>query len=48
MYKISEFSELTGISKETLRYYAQEQLLETVCWQYCCQNFEVLAVRFRK
>jgi DNA-binding transcriptional MerR regulator len=28
MYKISEFSELTGMSKETLRYYEQEQLLE--------------------
>ena len=28
MYKISEFSELTGLSKETLRYYEQEQLLE--------------------
>ena len=28
MYKISEFSELTGMSKETLRYYAQEQILE--------------------
>jgi DNA-binding transcriptional MerR regulator len=28
MYKISEFSDLTGLSKETLRYYEQEQLLE--------------------
>ena len=28
MYKISEFSELTGLSKETLRYYEKEQLLE--------------------
>ena len=28
MCKISEFCELTGMSKETLRYYAQEQLLE--------------------
>ncbi|WP_394190583.1 MerR family transcriptional regulator [Paenisporosarcina quisquiliarum] len=28
MYKISEFSELTGLSKETLRYYEQEKLLE--------------------
>ena len=28
MYKISEFSEITGLSKETLRYYEQEQLLE--------------------
>ncbi len=28
MYKISEFSELTGLSKETLRYYEQQQLLE--------------------
>ncbi len=28
MYKISEFSEMTGLSKETLRYYEQEQLLE--------------------
>jgi len=28
MYKISEFSELTGLSKETLRYYEQVQLLE--------------------
>lgn len=28
MYKISEFSELSGLSKETLRYYEQQQLLE--------------------
>jgi hypothetical protein len=28
MYKIREFSELTGLSKETLRYYEQQQLLE--------------------
>ncbi|WP_391557625.1 MerR family transcriptional regulator [Robertmurraya sp.] len=28
MYKISEFSELTGLSKETLRYYAEVKLLE--------------------
>lgn len=28
VYKISEFSELTGLSKETLRYYEQEKLLE--------------------
>lgn len=28
MYKISEFSELTGLSKETLRYYAEIGLLE--------------------
>ena len=28
MCKISEFSELTGLSKDTLRYYEQEQLLE--------------------
>ena len=28
MYKISEFSEMTGLSKETLRYYEQVQLLE--------------------
>ena len=27
MYKISEFSELTGLSEETLRYYEQQQLL---------------------
>lgn len=29
MYKISEFSELTGLSKETLRYYAEIGLLES-------------------
>ncbi|WP_406944295.1 MerR family transcriptional regulator [Halobacillus sp. SY10] len=28
MYKVSEFSELTGLSKETLRYYAEVGLLE--------------------
>jgi DNA-binding transcriptional MerR regulator len=28
MYKISEFSEITGLSKETLRYYAEVKLLE--------------------
>jgi DNA-binding transcriptional MerR regulator len=28
MYKISEFAELTGLSKETLRYYADIKLLE--------------------
>lgn len=28
MYKISEFVELTGLSKETLRYYAEVKLLE--------------------
>lgn len=28
MYKISEFSKLTELSKETLSYYEQEQLLE--------------------
>ncbi|WP_281975726.1 MerR family DNA-binding transcriptional regulator [Halobacillus litoralis] len=28
MYKISEFAELTGLSKETLRYYAEVGLLE--------------------
>ncbi|QBP42868.1 MerR family transcriptional regulator [Paenisporosarcina antarctica] len=28
MYKIRKFSELTGLSKETLRYYEQEELLE--------------------
>ncbi|MBN9653466.1 MerR family transcriptional regulator [Halobacillus sp. GSS1] len=28
MYKISEFSQLTGLSKETLRYYAEVGLLE--------------------
>ncbi|MFE8702852.1 MerR family transcriptional regulator [Cytobacillus sp. FJAT-54145] len=30
MYKISEFSSITGLSKETLRYYAQIKLLEPV------------------
>ncbi|MEK5442892.1 MULTISPECIES: MerR family transcriptional regulator [unclassified Fredinandcohnia] len=28
MYKIKEFAELTGLSKETLRYYAEVKLLE--------------------
>ncbi|MFE4243318.1 MerR family transcriptional regulator [Peribacillus butanolivorans] len=28
MYKISEFAEITGLSKETLRYYAEVKLLE--------------------
>lgn len=28
MYKISEFSEMTGLTKETLRYYAEVKLLE--------------------
>ena len=28
MYKISEFSDMTGLSRETLRYYEQVQLLE--------------------
>ena len=28
MYKISEFSKITGLSKETLRYYAEAELLE--------------------
>lgn len=28
MYKISEFAELTGLSKETLRYYEEVKLLE--------------------
>lgn len=28
MYRISEFSEMTGLSKETPRYYEKEQLLE--------------------
>ncbi len=28
MYKISEFSEITGLTKETLRYYAEVKLLE--------------------
>ncbi|MGP4074670.1 MerR family transcriptional regulator [Halobacillus sp. K22] len=30
MYKVSEFSALTGLSKETLRYYAEVELLEPV------------------
>ncbi|MFD1737804.1 MerR family transcriptional regulator [Bacillus salitolerans] len=28
MYKVSEFAEITGLSKNTLRYYAEEKLLE--------------------
>ncbi|WP_430786551.1 MerR family DNA-binding transcriptional regulator [Virgibacillus flavescens] len=28
MYKISEFAEMTGLSKETLRYYAEVKLIE--------------------
>ncbi|MFJ7828223.1 MerR family DNA-binding transcriptional regulator [Psychrobacillus sp. NPDC096623] len=28
MYKISEFADVTGLSKETLRYYAEVKLLE--------------------
>ncbi|MET0959809.1 MAG: MerR family transcriptional regulator [Psychrobacillus psychrotolerans] len=28
MYKTSEFADLTGLSKETLRYYAEVKLLE--------------------
>ncbi|MBY6038316.1 MerR family transcriptional regulator [Fictibacillus nanhaiensis] len=28
MYKVSEFSKMTGLSKETLRYYADVKLLE--------------------
>jgi len=28
MYKISEFAEITGLSKETLRYYAEVKILE--------------------
>ena len=28
MYKISEFADITGLSKETLRYYAEVKLLE--------------------
>ncbi|SFB09688.1 MULTISPECIES: MerR family transcriptional regulator [unclassified Bacillus (in: firmicutes)] len=28
MYKVKEFSEMTGLSKETLRYYAEMELLE--------------------
>jgi DNA-binding transcriptional MerR regulator len=30
MYKVSEFSNMTGLSKETLRYYAEIKLLEPV------------------
>ncbi|MGE6754072.1 MerR family DNA-binding transcriptional regulator [Rossellomorea sp. NPDC071047] len=30
MYKVSEFSKITGLSKETLRYYAEIKLLEPV------------------
>ncbi|KZE67559.1 transcriptional regulator [Fictibacillus phosphorivorans] len=30
MYRVSEFSEMTGLSKETLRYYAEVKLLEPV------------------
>ncbi|SFG68409.1 DNA-binding transcriptional regulator, MerR family [Halobacillus alkaliphilus] len=30
MYKVSEFSILTGLSKETLRYYAEVELLDPV------------------
>ncbi|WP_064094005.1 MerR family DNA-binding transcriptional regulator [Rossellomorea aquimaris] len=30
MYKVSEFSKMTGLSKETLRYYADIKLLEPV------------------
>ncbi|WP_335869108.1 MerR family transcriptional regulator [Bacillus sp. 2205SS5-2] len=30
MYKVSEFSNMTGLSKETLRYYADIKLLEPV------------------
>ncbi|WP_404430342.1 MerR family transcriptional regulator [Sutcliffiella horikoshii] len=28
MYKVSEFCEMTGLSKETLRYYAEVKLIE--------------------
>lgn len=28
MYKISEFADMTGLTKETLRYYAEVKLLE--------------------
>ncbi|MCM3734101.1 MerR family transcriptional regulator [Fictibacillus nanhaiensis] len=28
MYRVSEFSKMTGLSKETLRYYAEVELLE--------------------
>jgi DNA-binding transcriptional MerR regulator len=30
MYRVSEFSKMTGLSKETLRYYAEVKLLEPV------------------
>lgn len=30
MYKVSEFSKMTGLSRETLRYYAEIKLLEPV------------------
>lgn len=30
MYKKSEFANVTGLSKETLRYYAEAKLLEPV------------------
>jgi DNA-binding transcriptional MerR regulator len=30
MYRVSEFSRMTGLSKETLRYYAEIKLLEPV------------------
>jgi DNA-binding transcriptional MerR regulator len=30
MYKVSEFSKMTGLRKETLRYYAEIKLLEPV------------------
>lgn len=30
MYKVSEFSKMTGLSKETLRYYAEIKSLEPV------------------
>lgn len=30
MYRVSEFSKMTGLSKETLRYYAEIKLLEPV------------------
>ncbi|UII54201.1 MerR family transcriptional regulator [Cytobacillus spongiae] len=30
MYKVSEFSRMTGLSKETLRYYAEVKLLEPI------------------
>ena len=31
MYKISEFAEMTGLTKETLRYYEKVGLLEPAC-----------------